>query len=402
VGFNSEKEYTPYRINEFAAAYYFPGAGRDYIVMSRVGYDTFPTAVHEYVHLVVQHLGLNFPPWFDEGHAELYSTLRPQGDKIMVGAPISGRLQQMLQEKWTPLAAIVAADMNSPYYNEKSRAGSLYNEGWALVHMLTLSQPYGGKTNDLMAALHSGQPSQAALERIYSRTLAQIDKDLQAYIRSDTFRAALVPARLDKSKEAIPAEAAAEFDVELALADLMNRPGKEKEVRERLERLANENGGRPEPWAGLAYLAWRQGRTEEARQNFDKAYALGDREPRLLWDYGRLAEGANLPRAEEVLGALAEQSPDRVDVRLELASAQIANRQWGLGYATLQNVKNIDPANAPRLFTLLAYAQINLRAADAAQASVDQLAKYARTDRDRQELDRLRSILSAKIPTARI
>jgi hypothetical protein len=182
VGFNSEKEYTPYRINEFAAAYYFRGAGRDYIVMSKVGYDTFPTAVHEYVHLVVQHLGLN---------AELYSTLRPQDDKIMVGAPISGRLQQMLQEKWTPLAAIVAADMNSPYYNEKSRAGSLYN-GWALVHMLTLSQPYGGKTNDLMAALHSGQPSQAALERIYGRTLAQIDKDLQAYIRSDTFRAFLI------------------------------------------------------------------------------------------------------------------------------------------------------------------------------------------------------------------
>jgi hypothetical protein len=35
-----------------------------------------------------------------------------------------------------PLQAIVSADRNSPYYNEKNRAGSLYNEGWALVHML--------------------------------------------------------------------------------------------------------------------------------------------------------------------------------------------------------------------------------------------------------------------------
>jgi hypothetical protein len=101
-----------------------------------------------------------------------------------------------------------------------------------------------------------------------------------------------------------------------------------------------------------------------------------------------------------VLGVLAEQAPDHVDVRLELAAAQIANRQWGLGYATLQTIKNIDPENAPRLFTLLAYAQINLHAPEAAQASVDQLAKYARTDRDRQELDRLRSILSAKNSTA--
>jgi predicted Zn-dependent protease len=136
---------------------------------------------------------------------------------------------------------------------------------------------------------------------------------LQACVRSDTFRAALLPARLDKSKEAIPAEPASGFDVELVLADLMNRPGEEKEAEERLEKLANDNAGRPEPWARLAYLAWRQERTEEARQNFDKAYSLGDRKPRLLWDYGRLVEGANPQRAQEVLGVLAEQAPDRVD-----------------------------------------------------------------------------------------
>jgi hypothetical protein len=149
----------------------------------------------------------------------------------MIGAPIAGRLHQMLQEKWTPLATIVAADQNSPYYDEKSRAGSLYEEGWALVHMLTLSTSYGGKTKELMGALNSRQPSREALEQIYGKPLAQIDKDLQAYVRSDTFRAALLPARLDKSKEAIPAEPASDFEVELALADLMNRPGKQKENR---------------------------------------------------------------------------------------------------------------------------------------------------------------------------
>src|SRR5689334_11518799 len=51
IGFNSEKDYAPYRFNEVAAAYYHPGADRDYIVMSRLGDDLFQTAVHEYVHL---------------------------------------------------------------------------------------------------------------------------------------------------------------------------------------------------------------------------------------------------------------------------------------------------------------------------------------------------------------
>ena len=37
VVFGSEKEYAPYRFNEFATAYYFGGADRDYIVMGRTG-----------------------------------------------------------------------------------------------------------------------------------------------------------------------------------------------------------------------------------------------------------------------------------------------------------------------------------------------------------------------------
>ena len=85
VVFGSEKEYAPYRFNEFATAYYFGGADRDYIVMGRTGEQAAQIAVHEYVHLVARHAGLKFPPWLNEGIAELYSTIRMQGDKVLVG-----------------------------------------------------------------------------------------------------------------------------------------------------------------------------------------------------------------------------------------------------------------------------------------------------------------------------
>jgi hypothetical protein len=92
IGFNSEKEYAPYRPNQFAIAYYHPGADRDYIVMSKVGYDLFPVAVHEYVHLVLNAAGAKFPPWLNEGMAELYSTLKPRSGQILVGDLIPGRM----------------------------------------------------------------------------------------------------------------------------------------------------------------------------------------------------------------------------------------------------------------------------------------------------------------------
>ncbi len=58
VALNSLKEYEPYRLNEFATAYYYPGVERDMIVMSHSGIENFPVAIHEYVHLVMQHAGV--------------------------------------------------------------------------------------------------------------------------------------------------------------------------------------------------------------------------------------------------------------------------------------------------------------------------------------------------------
>jgi hypothetical protein len=98
IAFGSEKEYLPFRPNEFAAAFYHGGAERDYIVLSHSSSETFPVATHEYVHLVVQHAGLNFPPWLNEGTAELYSTLKPLGDKVIVGNLIPGRLQALYRK----------------------------------------------------------------------------------------------------------------------------------------------------------------------------------------------------------------------------------------------------------------------------------------------------------------
>ena len=145
IVFGSKKEYELYRPVDFATAFYTQVAGRDYIVLGSANDAVFPIAVHEYVHLIAQNAGMKLPPWLNEGLAEVFSTLQPQGDKVLVGTLIPGRMQALLRENWVPLATIVSANRDSPYYSEKSKAGSLYNEGWALTHMLELSRAYGAR-----------------------------------------------------------------------------------------------------------------------------------------------------------------------------------------------------------------------------------------------------------------
>jgi hypothetical protein len=101
IAFRSEKEYKPYRINEFATAYYHGGgAGREYIVMSNIGEESYPVAIHEFTHLIVQHAGgPPMPIWLNEGLAEVYSTLKPFGKQVRLGDPIPGRLYELRERR---------------------------------------------------------------------------------------------------------------------------------------------------------------------------------------------------------------------------------------------------------------------------------------------------------------
>ena len=168
-------------------------------------------------------LGLRFPTWLNEGIAELYSTLRMQGDKALVGDLIPGRLQALFTEKWIPLSALLSAGQESPFYNEKNRAGGFYAESWALVHMLSLSPEYSPKYSEFLNTVNGGLDSEAALEEVYGKTVPAVEKDLNAYFRGSQFFGRLYPVKLASVRENFPATPAPAFDVKLALADLTNR-----------------------------------------------------------------------------------------------------------------------------------------------------------------------------------
>jgi Tetratricopeptide repeat len=389
IVFGSKKEYDQYRPNDFAAAFYTQIGGRDYIVLGSATDDAFPTAVHEYVHLVAQHGGMNFPPWLNEGMAELYSTIKPVGDKVIVGNIISGRMYEMSQEKWVPLATIVAATSDSPYYNEKNKAGSLYNEGWALTHMLELSPQYAPRFADFLKQILKGASSQAAIEAVYGKPLTAVEKDLQGYLRNDTFNGRIFSVKLDQGAKAA-VEPAQPFDVKLTLLDLNNsRPGKEAESRQKLTDLASEFPKRPEPHSGLGYLAWRAGDNAEAVKSFGAAFELGGRNPQMLWDYGRLAANSDPAGATSALTALLAGQPGRLDVRLTLAGIQLSNREPKAALETLSPVKSVTPTDAPRFFQILAFARMQTGDLPTARDDANKWLSYAKEPDDRERANQL-------------
>lgn len=341
VMFGSEKEYLPYRLNAFAVAYYSNHSGRDLIVMGKLGAQSSQIAAHEYTHLVYRQAGYSLPPWLSEGLAELYSTLQPMGDDTEFGAVLIGRLQALHREPWVPMQIILAADAASPYYNETEQAGSLYNQGWALVHMLATTEQYRAKFPEVVQAINNGMPSGQALELAYGMPLAKLENALRYYIQGNTFRKLRAKIKLE-SIEKLTAQPADPFEVREVQADLLlGHRDREVEAHTRLEELAREAPGRPQPRVSLGYLAWRNGKPDEAVEHFATAFELGNRSPRMLLDFARLARRDKPESAAVALRTLLEMEPKNLDASFLLADLQMSQGQYSAAMATTREIASV-------------------------------------------------------------
>jgi Flp pilus assembly protein TadD len=380
--FGSEKEYQPYRLNAFATAYYSSLSDRDLIVVGKLGEESSHITTHEYTHLVFEHAGFSLPPWLNEGLAEPFSTLRAAGSDTEFGDVLVGRLQELNTEPWVPLETILTADQKSPYYNETNQAGSLYNQSWALVHMLATTSRYRPKFWSVVLAVNSGTPSVLALETAYGMPFAEIEAALRAYIRGSTFNKFRIKVKLDGT-EGATAQPADMFDVHEAQAELLEGlQGRQVEARTRFEELARGDAKRAEPWANLGDLAWRDGKQDEAVENFAKAFELGSRSPRLLLNFAQLAGRGKPQESAAALTALLDLEPHSIEARLALANLQIYQGQFSEAVATASPITSVRRADQrDNLLYLRAYATMRMGDAAKARALADELKQVSASPR---------------------
>lgn len=395
VVFGSEKEYQPFRFNEAAIAYYTPQADRDYIVMGKTGENAARIVTHEYAHLVFKHAGYNLPPWLNEGLAELFSTVAPLGKDTEFGNIIPGRLQELQLSKWIPFTTLLSVDHDSPYYNESKRAGMFYAESWALVHMLETTNQYRPRFGDVLEAIQNGTPSAEALEKIYGMPLSKLENELQGYVRGDSFRKLVTRIQLENI-EKLRAQPAEMFAVRTLQADLLSGlKGKEPEARKRYEDLLREFPNQPEPWSGLGYIAWHEGKPQDAATHFAKAYELGSRSPKFLWDYGRLAAGSTPSASAQAFSELLKLEPKNSEARIELAAMQLNLRQYPAALATIRALQSVS-TEAQRDRALYIRASAALQAGDRAEANkiADELKRLTKSPDYEKRADEMLRYLS--------
>lgn len=392
IAFRSEKEYKPYRPNEGAFAYYLPSRKGDFIVMQDISPNHYQTAVHEYTHLIIEHLGLKFPVFLNEGLAELYSSLESRGDKAMVGRPLEGNSEILRSEKWLDLNTLSAVDQNSPYYNESAKMSIFYAESWALVHMLTLGKNYSASFSKFQSEVQKPQPVSECFRTVYGKSVAEVTKDLRSYVNQSTVQAALFDVKLSKTELEPEVSEPGELSVNLALADLLAAQEKKtEEAGERLAALALAHPESPDVQESIGYLAWSRNDSQKAIESFKLAQEKGSKNEQMLVDYAGLLSnsGAKPQDVLPILQRAVEIKPDDQTAWFNLGMLATAAEKFSAALPAWQHVTNVTPDQAYNLFSAQAYCYLRLKSYEMARSLAERAKTYAKTPQQQLYISRL-------------
>jgi FimV-like protein len=147
---------------------------------------------HEYSHFLLRYVFGSAPLWFNEGLAEYYSTLDVSSDgrRAVMGKPIE-RHVLLLRERRLPLAQLLSITAASPIYASDTPDRSvLYAQSWALVHHALHGQPRRPEAlTSLAFKLAAGATPEQAVRDAYGMSLADLEREVQAYMRRETYQA---------------------------------------------------------------------------------------------------------------------------------------------------------------------------------------------------------------------
>lgn len=393
IAFHSEKEYKPYQVRDFTPAYYMQGQSGDYIVMQSVTPDQYQVAIHEYAHLVVKHTKLRIPLWLNEGIADLFSSLRPEGRKTLIGTSLPSRAAVLAQADWMDLPALLAVQHGSPEYNERGQVDIFYAQSWLLAHMLMLSEKYGPQFPAFLSALTQDMPAEACFQKTYGKALNDVQQDLRDYFASTGIRVGLYNINLRKNSVEPEAAQVPALESDLVLADLLTATGKLNEARAIAAPLVTQNPKNADIEAMLGYLSLRERNAKETLSHFAKAVQYGSRNPRMFYHFALLGRqtGSKPDSVLALLQKAVELQPDYSDARLTLGLFAIEDRRWEEGLSALRSLPSVELDQAFRVYSAISFASLQTGNKAEARKAAELAKRHAKGPQQVESADHLLS-----------
>ena len=349
IVFSNRGEFEPYAANTSVKAFYQSSVDGDFIVLPSLSGNVLPAIMHEYAHLTARRTGNRYPLWLDDGLAEYFSTVTPQGARLKVGAAPPERQRALgFGVRLMPLERLFAITRDSADYNTPSRAGLFYAESWALTHMLVSDERYRGQSGPLFDRLAKGEPSALALTLVYGKPVDEISRDLTRYTLRGNYRTVLEDIALGEMTAGPPTRPATDFEAGVTLASLLAaNPNHRARARAAFDVLERENPNDLLFNEAAAMFAVRAGEFDVARPYLSRAMALDSTNARIYSHYAEIratspdtGEHDDAEESRLFVQALS-LAPDDIEVRVQLARSLVRRRRGAEAVEVLASVVRV-------------------------------------------------------------
>jgi tetratricopeptide (TPR) repeat protein len=367
VVFKSHSSYRPFKPlyngkpEDQVAGYFQAGEDVNYITLTsepRGDDNPYGTIFHEYTHLLVNHNMKDPPIWFNEGIAEYYSTLEvTDGNKrITLGKPITNHVL-LLRQQFIHLEDLLRVTHDSPAYNESDKSSIFYAESWALVHYM-LQGDKGQRVPQLTrfgSLLAAGQPLAESFQQAFQMDFAAMEKDLQKYVHSDSYRVQYFtgdkPLDFDAEMQTAPLT---EAEAQAYLGDLLYHANRAEDAEKYLQQALALTPDLAMAHASLGMVRVRQRRYDEAIKSLQQAVKLN---PQNYLAHYYLAEALSQQALgpDNMISEYAAETATTIRTELKRAielNSDFAEAYYLLGFVDMVNGEELQDASTRLLRAL--------------------------------------------------
>lgn len=356
IVFKDDASYQPFKVSVNNAGFFQPGRDMNYITLSyekRGEQDQVNIVFHEYTHLLVNNSLGNTPAWFNEGLAELYSTLSIKADnRVAIGLPIRGHLTTLRDYPLLPLRVLLNLDYKSAYYNEIDKQSTFYAESWALLHYLMLSN--GGhraaQVVKFVQLLGNQTPMDQAFQIAFSSSIENMEAELRTYIQQDRFRFTETTFKSDAQPNMfMESSPVSEAELHAYLGDLLFHSNR-VEAENHLQKALALNPNQSMALGTLGMLRFKQGRISESLKFLERAVESNSNNILVLYDY---ASALCRPTGEEAQFTLGYAPEVGAKARAALRKAIAIRPDFADSYNLLAYINLVTSTDIDQTIALL-------------------------------------------------
>ena len=286
------------------------------------------------------------PQPIEDGLIELLSTLEVNGTHVTLGTPVP----------------------------EAERS-----HGWAFMQMVTVNPDYAGRSRVMISNLEQSGDFEAACRNAFEKSLAQLNQQADAYLKSGNFATTSLNARalsLTRDFKLVQTDA---DSGKIALADLLLATGAPQAA-------AAYEGLHGAPAAeGFGLLALKEHKENEARRLFQSAIDSQSENARAWLEAGRLEPDAAKANAD--LKKAAELNPNWAEPYIRMADVDKDNLEQRA--AMLKKAATFDPRNIDN-WQALARTEIAAKNFPEAQKAWAGAERAAANDEERARIHQVR------------